>query len=127
MTKILLSTKHIDDLKHIQSEIKKYSEKSSMDIFETDKTNLSRMNFKIASYTFDVEDMIDAIIDNISDGITRKELADLSEKVFMIASLENVKVISQPSIGSKEVSNTFLNLTLKIDEIIKDLKIQLVD
>jgi len=127
MTKILLSAKHIDDLKHIQSEIKKYSEKSATDIFKSDKTNLSKMNFKIASYTFDVEDMIDSIIFNISDGVTRKELADLSEKVFMIASLENVKVISQPSIGSKEVSNTFLNLTLKIDEIIKDLKLQFVD
>lgn len=127
MTKILLSAKHIDDLKHIQSEIKKYSEKSTTDIFKSDKTNLSKMNFKIASYTFDVEDMIDSIIFNISDGVTRKELADLSEKVFMIASLENVKVISQPSIGSKEVSNTFLNLTLKIDEIIKDLKLQFVD
>lgn len=127
MTKILLSAKHIDDLKHIQSEIKKYSEKSVTDIFKSDKTNLSKMNFKIASYTFDVEDMIDSIIFNISDGVTRKELADLSEKVFMIASLENVKVISQPSIGSKELSNTFLNLTLKIDEIIKDLKLQFVD
>lgn len=127
MTKILLSTKHIDDLKHIQSEIKKYSEKSAMDIFETDKPELSRMNFKIFSRVFDTEDMIDAIMNNISDGITRKELADLSEKVFMIANLENVKVISQPSIGSKEVSNTFLDLTLKIDEIIKDLKLQFVD
>lgn len=127
MTKILLSTKHIDDLKHIQSEIKKYSEKSAMDIFETDKPELNRMNFKIFSRVFDTEDMIDAIMNNISDGITRKELADLSEECFMIASLEQIKVAGQQSIGSQEISDTFLNLTLKIDEIIKDLKLQLVD
>jgi len=98
-----------------------------MDIFETDKPELNRMNFKIFSRVFDTEDMIDAIMNNISDGITRKELADLSEECFMIASLEQIKVVGQQSIGSQEISDTFLNLTLKIDEIIKDLKLQLVD
>lgn len=126
MTKILLSTKHIDDLKVVQEEIEKYVEKCDNDFYKCDDRYI-KTNLKIALHADETKDMIDAIMNNISDGITRKELADLSEECFMIASLEQIKVAGQQSIGSQEISDIFLNLTLKIDEIIKDLKLQLVD
>lgn len=126
MTKILLSTKHIDDLKVVQEEIEKYVEKCDNDFYKCDDRYI-KTNLKIALHADETKDMIDAIMNNISDGITRKELADLSEECFMIASLEQIKVAGQQSIGSQEISDIFLNLTLKIVEIIKDLKLQLVD
>ena len=127
MTKILLSTKHIDDLKVVQAEIEKYVEKCDNDFYKCDDRYI-KTNLKIALHADEAKDMIDTIMINLKNGITRRDLAELSEKCFICAALEGVvKSINQPDIGSKELSDTFLNLSLKIDEIIKDLKLQLVD
>lgn len=125
-TKIILSTETVDKLRDIKEEISNIVDFNAKLVLKTDDTLRARTNYKIFGYATDLEEEMESIILR-SDCVTRNELSDISEKVFNLACLANIQNIHQPDDVDKTISDKLLNMSIEIDDIIRNLKRNLVN